>query len=95
MALSLALPSRLPVFVFGEGEMAGFDLGSVSCSAEVDLALAQSGINRETLLKEHQTTQTDEGIWAASSVELPKFNRTVWAITHLREKSTVLLFEGL
>lgn len=82
------------MFVFGEGEMAGFDLGSVSCIPEVDSALTKSGINRDDLLREHQATPTDESVWAASSVELPELNKTVWAITDLRKKSTVLCFEG-
>lgn len=75
--------------------MAGFDLGPVSCSPEVEMALNQSGLNRETLLKEHQATQADEDSWVTSSFTLPELDKTVWAITDLKKNSTVLLFEGL
>jgi hypothetical protein len=81
--------------VFGEGEMADFDLGRVFCSQAVELALKESGINREKLLEEHQETEAGDGCWVASSFTLPKYDRTLWAITDLKKPSTWLGFEGL
>lgn len=75
--------------------MGNFELGRVSCSKEVDLALSQSGVKLKDLLAEHQANAPGEDCWVASSFTLPNFDRTVWAITNLSDKSTALLFEGV
>lgn len=75
--------------------MAGFEMGTVSCSVEVKSALEQSGIKRETLLQEHKGAEVDDSGWAASSFSLPELDgKTVSAITDTKKKSTLLVFEG-
>jgi hypothetical protein len=75
--------------------MADFEMGTVSCSAEVKLAFEQSGINQETLLQKHGEAEVDDSGWATSSFSFPELGgKTVWAITDIKKQSTLLLFEG-
>lgn len=76
--------------------MSGVDIKTVSCNHEVGAALQNAGISRDDLLKEHENAQVDDCGWATSSFSHPSLGgRTIWAISHTRDKSTLLVFEGL
>ena len=77
------------------GEMASVEIRGASYSSEVSAAFQNAGINGDDLLESHKNAPVDDCGWITSSFTPPELGgRTVWAITHIREKTTLFVFEG-
>lgn len=85
-------------------QYAGFNLGKVSCSLEVEEVLDKAGIPQDELLRFHQLPPTPElqadhiqaisqQDWICSSFEMQRSGRTVWIITDPKQTSTALYLQ--